>query len=89
MQTFYARCIMMMSGRRWFFIVITSARTRAGAEWNGNMGADNGAEQLAWILMGASLACGVLMQRAVYFSNLQNLNMPITAGVRLPLRLLH
>ncbi|KJA25210.1 hypothetical protein HYPSUDRAFT_183125 [Hypholoma sublateritium FD-334 SS-4] len=59
-QTFYAWRLMMMSGRRRFFVVITS---------------------LAWISMGASLACGVLMQRAVYFSNLQNSNMPITAGI--------
>ncbi|KJA23659.1 hypothetical protein HYPSUDRAFT_39507 [Hypholoma sublateritium FD-334 SS-4] len=59
-QTFYAWRVMMMSGRRRFFIVITS---------------------LAWISMGASLACGVLMERAVYFSNLQNTKMPITAGI--------
>ena len=32
--------------------------------------------------MGASVACGVLMERAVYFSNLQHTNMPISAGVR-------
>ncbi len=32
--------------------------------------------------MGASVACGVLMERAVYFSNLQDTNMPISAGVR-------